>query len=133
MKQRTIMDYVLLAFSVLLALGVKVIFHACPVGEMVMSCHHAENAVCIAGIVLSVLALVMVLVPKYGLRKILSIVMIPVSIVAAVLPGGIIHLCMMKDMRCHSVMRPAVIIFSVIIIICAVINIVLNERKKSDE
>lgn len=132
MKKIKVMDVVLLVLSLALCGGVKLVFHACEVMEDMdpMACHWAEQAVFGMGIVMVVQALGMILLSKLDVRKGISFAMIPTAIVTAFIPNVLIHLCMMNDMRCHTTMRPAVIILSVIIAVCALINMLTDGKAK---
>ena len=118
------MDIVILVLSVVLCVGVKLAFHACETGENVMACHWAEQAVFAMGIVLVVQSAALLLCRESGMRKGICLAMIPTSAVTAFIPGFFIHLCMMKDMRCHTVMRPAVMIVAILITVCAIVRTV---------
>jgi predicted cation transporter len=58
-----------------------------------------------------------------------ALAMVPVGILAAVIPGGLIHLCMMETMRCHAVMKPGARCFGIIIAVLAVLSAVMSARK----
>ena len=66
---------------------------------------------------------------KKGTRLGISLSMSPTAILTALIPGTFINLCMMNTMRCHSVMKPAVIIMSVVTALCALVNAVLEWRE----
>ena len=127
---KKIMNVVLLVLCVILCAGIKLVFHACEVGENIMACHWAEQAVFAFGIVLVVQSLGLMFFREAGVRKGICFSIIPIAVITALIPGVFIHLCMMNDMRCHTVMRPAVIILTVLIVMCAIVNIVLES---SDE
>ena len=132
MKKITISDIILLVLAALLCFGTKCAFHACPVGgEMIMSCHWAENAIVGVGAVLLAMAVIQLIGGGKGLRAGISISMMPMAVFAALIPNTIIRLCMKESMRCHSVMRPAVLIISILIIVFAVINLLLDRKQKS--
>ena len=131
MKKIKVMDIVLLVLSIVLCVGIKLVFHACEVMEdKIMACHWAEQAVFALSIVLVIQALGLIVFSKMNIRKGVCMAMIPAAIITAIIPGGFINLCMMNDMRCHISMRPAVIILSIIIAVCALINVLAGERKE---
>ena len=49
--------------------------------------------------------------------------MVPLSVLALLLPGHLIDLCMMETMRCHTVMTPAVTVLSLLNIMVAAADI----------
>ena len=130
MKKINITDVCLLVFSAALCLGVKLVFHACGMKEdgSWMNCHWAEQAVFAISIGLTVTA---------GLRLLLSrqakagaaLAMSVVSVMTALLPGVFVRLCMMDTMRCHAVMRPAVIILCALIAVTGIAGAVTGRKE----
>ena len=88
-----------------------------------MNCHWAGVAVAVCAGLMTVLSLLRLFLPSRKAGTILSILTILAAIAAAVIPGNVIHLCMMADMRCRAVMRPATIVFAVLTILTAGWNI----------
>ena len=121
---------VLLALSLCLTIGVKFVFHSCPMmgNEMgkVMPCHWAEQAVFTTGIVLVVMSLLLFIFKNKGEKVAISACMIPVTIASMLFPQTIINLCMKPD-RTH--MRPGVIGVTAILIVVECINIIINLKK----
>ncbi|WP_315265747.1 DUF4418 family protein, partial [Selenomonas noxia] len=54
------------------------------------------------------MALLHLIIPRAHIKCGLAIAMIPVSLLALLLPGHLMDLCMMDQMRCHTVTAPAV-------------------------
>ena len=121
-------DIALLVLSAALLIGVLTVFAPCGPKEdgSWMTCHWAGNAVAGAAAVLTVCAIVRMLVR--GTKLGLDFAMISAAALAALLPGQLIHLCMMADMRCRAVMTPAVRVLSVLIAVVAVVDIVLQRK-----
>ena len=69
-KISMLLSVVSLALSLVLAFGVKYVFHSCPVsmekGAMIMPCHWAGEAVFATGITLAVMSLLLFLVKNAG-------------------------------------------------------------------
>ena len=124
-------DVILLALSAVLLLGVLTAFAPCGAKEdgSWMTCHWAGNAVAGAAAVLTALAVMRFVVRDSKVRLGLSAAMIPTALLAALIPGRLIALCMMPSMRCRAVMSPAVTVLSVLLIAAAVIDIALRRRK----
>ena len=136
MKKNTaamIADIVLLVLCAALMLGVRLVFHACGPKEdgSWMTCHWAEMSVFALSIAMTVTALARLLVRDEGMRRGMALALVPFAGAAAVLPQGVVRLCMMQDMRCHAVMRPAVIVFAVLIAVAAVVCTVLRRGEKA--
>ncbi len=124
-------DCLLLVLSLLLCLGTKFIFHACPgpmESGMWMSCHWAEQAVAGIGAALSVTAVINLILKKQSTKNGLVTAMIPTALLAALTPNVLIKLCMMKDMQCHTHMRPAVIVISLLIVIVSAVYVLINRK-----
>lgn len=131
-KRITVVDGILLVLGLILGIGTKVVFHACAEtadSGMYMSCHWAEQMAAALGFVVAVQAVFLFL---FGakVRMGISLAMIPTALLAVITPGILINLCMMKDMRCHSVMRPAVVILGVLIMAAACVNVIMEWRRK---
>ena len=117
--------------SVLFLMGILFVFHPCGPKEdgTWMSCHWAGVAETVCAALMTVLSLLRLALPSPKAKTALSVLTILIAAAAAVIPGNVIHLCMMADMRCRAIMRPAVIVFSVLIILTAVWNILLSHRR----
>lgn len=131
-KADTLMDILLVVMSLVLALGVKFVFHACT-GEgmegMEKSCQRAENAVFAVGLIILALSVVQLFVKKRPLRAVLSLAAAVLGIVAAVIPNHVIPLCQMPGMRCLSVMQPGVILVGIVICVIGAVDFIMNLRK----
>lgn len=127
-----IVDIALLLLSAALCIGVKLVFHACGAMEdgSYMHCHTAENAVFAAAIVLTVLALILCLLRARKVRACIAFVAAVLALVTAFIPQTVVHLCMMPDMRCRSIMRPAVLVCSLLIAAVALLSALLSLRAK---
>ena len=130
-----ITDIGLLGLSLLFFVGMNTF--AAPCGPKAdggwMTCHWAGMAVnAIAG-VLVIISLLHLVIPDFRIRLGLSLAAIPLAACACFIPGSIIGLCMMKDMRCHTVMAPAVSVFAFLIIIMASADIFVWAKEKRHE
>lgn len=113
--------------------GVMTVFHACGRKDdgTWMHCHAAQQGTAVMGIVIFVLFLLAALIKNRVAALLLSAAGIAACVVAMLIPGRIMPMCMMSTMRCHTVMQPFVQVVSVLTIITAVINI-LFMRKGGD-
>ncbi|MCR4704831.1 MAG: DUF4418 family protein [Lachnospiraceae bacterium] len=111
MKKR-MLDVTSMVLCLLLAIGVVTVFKACGVKEdgTWMHCHHAQNDVLVMALIMAGVSVVTAMLPDGRLRTLLHAIALALAVVTALLPGMIVDLCMMRSMRCHSVMRPYVII-----------------------
>jgi hypothetical protein len=134
-KISVILDAVLCILSALLCFGTKYLFHACGPKEDGgwMACHWAEQAVFGIGLVLLVLSLVMTFAFKDGKTKSgIALSLEAIAALALVMPNHLISLCMMNTMRCHAVMKPAVIIISILIILCGMAACILHRKEDTE-
>lgn len=114
-------DIILLAVSLLFLLGIFFVFGPCGPKDdgSWMTCHWAGNAVKGLAAVLTVIAVIHFVVPDGKIKAGLSMAAIPVALLALLVPDRLIHMCMMDSMRCHAVMAPSVIVFSLLVIAAA--------------
>ena len=132
MKKIKITDLILLVLSLVLCIGVKLLFPACDPKEdgSWMACHWAEQAVFACGIALAVMSLLRFFV-DLRMKKGIALAMIPAAAIAALIPNLFIRLCMMQTMQCHAKMRPAVIICCVLIVLAAGADLVQRGKKEN--
>ncbi len=126
-------DFILLALTLLLSLGTAFLFHPCshtkPDGTWMM-CHYAAIIIIALGTVMSVLSLVRVFIADNKIKAGVSLSFIPLSILTFLVPKILIPLCGNLEMRCHTIMRPAVCINAAVILICAVLDFIQLVRQK---
>ncbi len=133
MKKKA-MDLVMLVLSVLLSGGVMTVFRACSPKEdgTWMHCHHAQMIVFCLGVVLTVLTIVSMFIQNQKIKMWLKIVTGLVCVAAMLVPGTLVKMCMMNDMRCHSVMKPFVWVLGGLLLLASVfcvVQICLSKEK----
>ena len=130
MKKPTITDICLLLLSAALCLGSKLLFHACGPKEdgSWMSCHWAEQTVFLMSIGLTVVSAVRLCLSRPA-KAGAALAMSVMSVATALIPGIAIRLCMMDTMRCHAVMRPAVLILCGLIAVAGVVDAILSRKE----
>ena len=128
-----IFGILLLICSLCMSAGVKLIFHACGPKEdgSFMTCHWAEQAVFTLGCVMAAVSVLILIMPDGGMRRGLALAMIPAGAGAALIPNTMIKLCMMTDMHCHAVMKPAVIILGVVSAVLGLIYAAVCKSERS--
>ena len=134
-RKLLILDAAVLLLSAALCIGTKLLFHACGAKEDGgwMNCHWAECAVFAAGIALTVSGLLLCTVKGRRQRAGIALGIVPAALTAAFLPQNVIPLCMMNTMRCHSVMRPAVMVLGCLIAVCALTDNILSLKAAKEE
>ena len=125
MKKPSITDMILLILSLALCIGVKCLFHACAPKEdgSWMACHWAEQSIFAAALGMNITAALRFFLNRSA-RIGAGLAIGVTAAVTAIVPGLLIRLCMMNDMRCHAVMRPASIILCVLIVVCVTVDMV---------
>ena len=131
MKHKRFGDILPVVLSILFLIGILFVFHPCgPKDDGTwMSCHWAGVAVTVCAGLLTVLSLLYCVISSHRIRTLLSVLTILAAAAAAVIPGNVIHLCMMADMRCRALMHPAAIVFAVLIILAAGWNMISHRKR----
>lgn len=124
-------DIILVVIGAVFLIGIRTFFKPCgPTDEGTwMTCHWAGQAATGVAAVLLCLAVAHVIVRNPGIKAGLTIAVIPTAVLAILIPGNLISMCMMDTMRCHAVMKPGVMICSVLMILAAGFDIFLQWTK----
>lgn len=124
-------EFVLIALGLCLTLGVKLVFHACAPMEdgTWMHCHTAENAIMGIGVGITALAVLRLFV-KPQMERLLDLVTAAAAIVAALVPGRIVSLCMHADARCQLIMKPATLVVCVLIAVACAVDALLPRKAR---
>ena len=135
--KKKVYEFIPAVLAILLSIGVVTVFKACDPMEdgSWMNCHNAQMQVFVLGLVLTALSVVGLFLKESLIKKIIEIVSIVLAVIIAIVPGVITHLCMMDTMRCHTLMRPFVIIFGILFIVAQVVVIVfgiINSKKEQN-
>ena len=130
-----ILNAVILILSVVLTAGVMTLFRGCGVHDdgNYSTCHWAQYMVAGLGAVLTLQSLMLLVINNRRTCCGISMAMIPVAILAAVIPGRVIPLCMMESMRCHQIMKSAVLVVSGAITVASIVEAVLSGIGKDTE
>ena len=134
-----VMDVLLLVLTLAFLIGIKTLFHPCGPKDdgSWMTCHWAGQSIFGIAIALFVMAIFHflsgIIFKKPIVKAGIALSMIPISLIAIFTPGNLIGLCMMEDMRCHSVMRPAVIVFGITIAAASIIDIFIQRSSQNYE
>ena len=124
-------DIILVVFGAVFFIGILTFFGPCGPKDdgSWMTCHWAGQAATGLSAVLLFMSVVHIIVKNPGIKTGLSIAVIPTAILAILIPGNIISMCMMNTMRCHAVMKPGVVICSALMILAAGFDIFLQWTK----
>lgn len=129
-KSTRILSIVTLVLSIVLAIGALYLFHACgPMDDgSWMKCHWAQQISSALGAVLAVQSVIAILAKTNAARAAAAAAMVPTAVMAILVPNTIIPLCMMADMQCQAIMKPAVRLVAGVILVLAAVNAVLSAK-----
>ena len=124
-------DLLLLVLSVVELVGIRTVFRPCGPKEdgSWMSCHWAGQAVTGIAVCLVILSIAHLLTGNRGMKLGLDVGVMVLTVFSVLIPGRLIGLCMMPDMRCHQLMTPGVTVCSVLVLAAAVADAALIGRK----
>ncbi|MBR1862565.1 MAG: DUF4418 family protein [Ruminococcus sp.] len=132
--KETVLAAAILICSICLCAGAKLVFHACGPKEdgSYMACHWAEQAIFGIGCAMTAISVFLIAVRNRGMKRGLALSLLPCGAVCALIPNILIKLCMMTEMRCHTVMRPAAVIFGLITAVLGTVYAVICKEEKKD-
>lgn len=130
-EKRSIRSWIPVILSLLLLTGTLTVFRACGPKEdgTWMHCHSAQNDIVIAAAILFVVFAAAAVIQNKMLSGVLHVVGIAGSLIVILIPGILVHMCMMDTMRCYEFMQPFARVMGVLLILSAVINLLLANRK----
>ena len=91
-----------------------------------MTCHWAWIAVLSIAVVLSVQSILRLFFKSGEAKRGISAAMLPLAVLAAIVPKTLINLCMMNTMHCHTMMRPFAIVMGIVIAVLALVDIIFH-------
>jgi len=129
MKKQSIPSVILLALSLVIAIGSQTFLSPCVHEDGSFgTCHWAGQVLLGLGCVLGILALFSLLIQRARFGAFLSAM--PVCVMGILTPGTLVDLCHMSTMRCRMVMQPAMIILFSAGLASALIGAILTGRKQ---
>jgi hypothetical protein len=114
-NKNNIVGVALLGLGLLLSAGTALLFPVCGPTEngAWMKCHWSSQAVIGVGAVLVVLAVAYLLLTPRLIRAGISLAAVPIGLLAAAIPNGLIGLCANAEMQCRTITQPTVTILSI--------------------
>ena len=94
-------------------------------------CADAGRALLIDGCVTAVLAILIMLLKRRGVRLVLFATALCAAVIGILLPGVLMPLCKMDTMHCRAVMQPSMIILSGAAAVSALIGIITERSRKA--
>jgi hypothetical protein len=135
MKNKFITSIFYLITAILLIVGPHTIFKVCEVMDKPMKCYYSIKAEVGIAIILIVLAILYFFSKTIREGLLVSIAVIPVGIVAILIPSILIGGCSMKTMECQAASFPAIYMISALLIFFSVFNIfyLIKSQTKSNK
>ena len=134
-SQTFALGFLQLILPVLLLMGIMTFAGPCGMHDdgSVSSCFWASRSLMGLAIALVLIALGRLgLSQSRELRRGLNLATVVLGILVLVTPGGLIDLCMMQTMRCHTIMRPFALVTGVLVSIVAIVDFFLVKPTRTD-
>lgn len=120
--------------GLLLTIGVFTFLKPCVHADGVYgTCHWAGQILASLGIVMTVQAVMGTFCGNAKMREGISLSMIPTALLAALVPGVLIPLCMMETMRCNAIMKPATLLIAILIALLSAVDAFVQHRRARQE
>lgn len=134
-KRVSAADIARILVTALFLAGMMTVFRPCgPKADgSFMNCHRAGEAVRNIAAALLVLSVLHAAPAGRTVKNCLSCGMILLSLAAAFIPGHVIGLCMMPEMRCRLLTQPAAVVFSVVTAVLAAADLWAGIRQKKGQ
>ena len=122
---------IILVLALLSAIGVQTFLRPCVHDDGSFgTCHWAGQVLFGLSLVIAAESLTALLRKDFALRRGLYLAMAFTAVLGLLIPGTLIKLCSMADMRCRMIMRPAVMILYFLILVSAAAGMLLSGTKK---
>lgn len=130
--KKNLFAILLLIFAAVIAVGSVTVLGPCVHEDGSKGpCADAGRALLIDGCVMAILAILITLVNRRGLRMALFAAALCAAVIGILLPGVIMPLCKMDTMHCRVVMQPSMIILSGAAAVSALTGIITERSRKA--
>ena len=130
--KKNLFAILLLIFAAVIAVGSVTVLGPCVHEDGSKGpCADAGRALLIDGCVMAILAILITLVNRRGLRMALFAADLCAAVIGILLPGVIMPLCKMDTMHCRAVMQPSMIILSGAAAVSALTGIITERSRKA--
>lgn len=123
------------AAGLLLAVGSMTVFSACRPKDdgTMLNCHNAQIIVALCGICMAVLFAVAAFVRKKAVKLICDAAAFALCVVTFLVPGVLVHICLLSNMYCQVRLKPFARGSSILIALLAMWDIlrILKEKRES--
>ena len=129
--KKNLFAILLMIFAAVIAVGSVTVLGPCVHEDGSKGpCADAGRALLIDGCVTAILAILVMLVNKRGIRMTLFAAALCAAVTGILLPGVIMPLCKMDTMHCRAVMQPSMIILPGAAAVSALIGIIAERSRK---
>ncbi|WIK63894.1 DUF4418 family protein [Gleimia hominis] len=130
MRNKIIASAPAIIFGLLIAIAPQTFATPCPVTGMPMACHWTAQASLGIGVVIALMGAFALMSPP-AMRAGISIGVVLTSALEFAVVTVLIGVCDDPMMHCHSVMKPTLIVVSVLALLCGGIAFALDQRAAS--
>ena len=130
--KKNLFAILLMIFAAVIAVGSVTVLGPCVHEDGSKGpCADAGRALLIDGCVTAILAILIMLVNRRGLRMALFAATLCAAVIGILLPGVLMPLCKMDTMHCRAVMQPSMIILSGAAAVSALLGIITERSRKA--
>ena len=130
--KKNLFAILLMIFAAVIAVGSVTVLGPCVHEDGSKGpCADAGRALLIDGCVTAILAILITMVNKRGIRMTLFAAALCAAVTGILLPGVIMPLCKMDTMHCRAVMQPSMIILSGAAAVSALLGIITERSRKA--
>ena len=130
--KKNLFAILLLVFAAMMAIGSVTVLGPCVHEDGSKGpCADAGRALMIDGCVTAILAILITMVNRRGLRMALFAAALCAAVIGILLPGVLMPLCKMDTMHCRAVMQPSMIMLSGAAAVSALTGIITERSRKA--
>ncbi len=134
-KKRSFQDILPAVLGLMLSAGTATLFSACGMKDdgTWMKCHSAQTMVIVAGVLASLWFFAAALIKQHMIRVLLYILGAVGCIFIFLIPGIFMPMCVLRTMRCYTVMQPYVRIMAAAAAIASAVNVLREVRTRGEQ
>ncbi len=122
---------IIITIATLFLLASSFIFQCAPKEDgSYMNCHKANLTVAAISLAIIILCILLFTLKNKVAKQAIYVLAAIASIVCGIIPGILIHLCMMPEMTCRAVFRPTDIICSIVIFLFSIVGLIFSKKEK---
>jgi uncharacterized membrane protein len=123
---------IIITIATLCLLAFSFIFQCAPKEDgLYMNCHKANLSVAAIAFAIIILSILLFVLKNKVAKQVIYVLAAISSIVCGIIPGILIHLCMMPEMTCRAIFQPADIICSIVIFLFSIVGFIFNQKEQA--